>query len=155
MKYVRTVFCLMTLIPLVAGCSVVMPYESEFSCKGGIGGKCVSLDEAYDDSKRDTDGPLIQSAANTTKAAIERPGNGLTDQEEKAHSSYKQSLFQRLDGLLKEPSTPIVAPPQVMRVLLLPYKGEGNELYMLRYVYFFVDEPRWVLGDSLIETGED
>lgn len=155
MKFILTTFCLMALILPFAGCSVMMPYDSEFSCKGGIGGKCVSLDEAYDDSKRNADGPLIQSAAEISRTAVERQGNRLTDQEEKAHSSYKQALFQRLDGLLKEPSTPIVAPPQVMRVLLLPYKGEGNELYMLRYVYFFVDEPRWVLGDSLIETGED
>jgi len=42
-----------------------------------------------------------------------------------------------------------------MRVLLLPYKGEGNELFMLRHVYFFVDEPRWVLGDSLLAIDEE
>jgi len=81
--------------------------------------------------------------------------DGLASGEESAHVSYKQSLFKRFDDLLQEPATPVVAPPQVMRVLLLPYKGDGNELYMLRHVYFFVDEPRWVLGDSLIALEEE
>ena len=75
--------------------------------------------------------------------------------EDGAEVSYKQSLFKKFDGLLREPTTPVVAAPQVMRVLLLPYKGAGNDLYMMRFVYFFVDEPRWVLGDSIIDNGEE
>ena len=79
------------------------------------------------------------------------PGAG----EEAAHSQYKESLYKRLDSLVREPKAPMVAPAQVMRVLLLPYKGEGNELYMLRHVYFFVDDPKWVVNDSAVATDEE
>jgi len=75
--------------------------------------------------------------------------------EERNYNQYRSSLFDKFNGLLKEPKTPIVAPPKVMRVLLLPYTGQENEFYMLRYVYFFVDKPRWILGDSVTADGED
>jgi conjugal transfer pilus assembly protein TraV len=48
----------------------------------------------------------------------------------------------------------VVVPPQVMRVLILPYTGDERELYMYRYVYMFVDEPRWLLKNPLSESGE-
>ncbi len=75
--------------------------------------------------------------------------------EEKNYNRYRSALYDKFSGLLKEPQTPIVAPPKVMRVLLLPYTGQENEFYMLRYVYFFVDKPRWILGDSVTAEGED
>ena len=81
------------------------------------------------------------------------PVNG--NNEEKSFNRYRSALYDKFSGLLKEPKTPIVAPPKVMRVLLLPYTGQENEFYMLRYVYFFVDKPRWILGDSVIADGED
>jgi conjugal transfer pilus assembly protein TraV len=75
--------------------------------------------------------------------------------EERNYNQYRSALFDKFSGLLKEPKTPIVAPPKVMRVLLLPYTGQENEFYMLRYVYFFVDKPHWILGDSVTADGED
>jgi conjugal transfer pilus assembly protein TraV len=42
-----------------------------------------------------------------------------------------------------------------MRVLLLPYKGEGGELFMPRYVYFMADDPRWIMGGYLKEGVAD
>ena len=42
-----------------------------------------------------------------------------------------------------------------MRVLLLPYTGQENEFYMMRYVYFFVDNARWILGDSVTSNDEE
>jgi len=36
--------------------------------------------------------------------------------------------------------------------LILPYPGDDHELYMPRYVFMFVDEPRWLLGDYLREA---
>jgi len=75
--------------------------------------------------------------------------------EERNYNQYRSALFDKFSDLLKEPKTPIVAPPKVMRVLFLPYTGQENEFYMLRYVYFFVDKPRWILGDSVTAIGED
>jgi conjugal transfer pilus assembly protein TraV len=52
---------------------------------------------------------------------------------------------------VKEPRTPLVAPPEVLRVWLLPYEGEGGELFMERHVYIMVQRPRWVLGTYLTD----
>jgi conjugal transfer pilus assembly protein TraV len=56
--------------------------------------------------------------------------------------------------MLKAPNTPLIAPPQVMRVLVLPYKGDMNELYMMRYIYLLIDDPKWVVGNYLIDAEE-
>jgi len=142
---------LLLLSAISAGCSTLGVYESEFSCPQTYNGRCISLQGAYDLALEGKDNPPKEAA----KQEEQKELAPLPNPEEAAHTSYKESLYKRFDGLLKEPSTPMVAPPQVMRVLLLPYKGEGNELFMLRYVYFFVDEPRWVLGDSLIDNEEE
>jgi len=150
------------LTATLAGCGGFGVYESEFSCPNSYNGRCVSVSSAYELAHKGQDGPEYDPAVQKEKGAKspEEKGEKKDKQpaasgEEAAHVSYKESLFKRFDGLLREPATPVVAPPQVMRVLLLPYKGEGNELFMLRHVYFFVDEPRWVLGDSLLAIDEE
>jgi conjugal transfer pilus assembly protein TraV len=84
---------------------------------------------AYDESRQQMD---------PAKAAI-LPTNG-----EKA---YQEGVYKKLAGLLEEPKTPLIAPPKVMRVLLLPYKND-RDLYMYRYAYFVVDDFRWVLDGN-------
>ncbi len=166
----------------LCGCSMINPYQSEFSCPDTFKGKCASLREVYleDASGRETadkatpkhdctatssDGeehPVTTcgsgspSSAGTGLAAV--PPSSATESgspEETSFNRYRTSLYDRFSSLLKEPRTPVVAPPKVMRVLLLPYTGQENEFYMLRYVYFFVDKPRWVLGDSVVADGEE
>ena len=75
--------------------------------------------------------------------------------ETQNYNRYRSALYDKFGNLLKEPKTPIVAPPKTMRVLLLPYTGQENEFYMMRYVYFFVDNARWVLGDSVTSNDEE
>ena len=41
----------------------------------------------------------------------------------------------------------MLEPPKIMRVLMLPYKGENDELFMTRYVYLKLKESGWVLTD--------
>lgn len=164
---------------------MINPYQSEFSCPDTFKGKCASVREVYlEDAsgaakeKPDTQaakprctstysdakgggivttcsGPLPSEAANgtavNTPESIPVPGNT----EEKNFNRYRSALYDKFSGLLKEPQTPVVAPPKVMRVLLLPYTGQDNEFYMLRYVYFFVDKPRWILGHSVTADGEE
>ena len=169
----------------LCGCSMINPYQSEFSCPDTFKGKCASVREVY---MEDADGSPQNKAANTpvkprcettyndtesggqvTTCSDPRPaemGKGAAgnatlaapvagNPEERSYNQYRSSLFDKFNGLLKEPKTPIVSPPKVMRVLLLPYTGQENEFYMLRYVYFFVDKPRWILGDSVVADGED
>ncbi len=146
---------LLALAALAAGCSTVGIYDSEFSCPASYNGRCVSLPEAHRLANQGQDN--AQSDPSVIKAKKDEDGEDgeatplkivAPNGTEVAQSKYKESLYKRLDSLVREPKAPIVAPAQVMRVLLLPYKGEGNELYMLRHVYFFVDDPKWVVSDT-------
>ncbi|HEY6874237.1 MAG TPA: type IV conjugative transfer system lipoprotein TraV [Geobacteraceae bacterium] len=169
----------------MCGCSMINPYQSEFSCPDTFKGKCASVREVYMEdaaggAKDNAEHAPVKSRCTSTYNGMEgggmettcsEPSPGETDKvaartlapatpltgniEEKNYNQYRSALYDKFNGLLKEPQTPIVAPPKVMRVLLLPYTGQENEFYMLRYVYFFVDKPRWILGDSVTADGED
>mgnify|MGYP003585287506 CR=1 FL=1 len=153
---------------LVSGCALLNPYESSFSCPESYNGKCVSVQTAYSESSggiakakntavdqsHENCGPESENPGACTESSKESTGADLQSKENGALTKYRTALFDKFTGLLKEPVTPVVAPPKTMRVLLLPYTGQDNEFYMLRYVYFFVDEPRWLLGDS-VSSGEE
>lgn len=163
---------LMASVSLLSGCAVLSPYESEFPCPAVYKGKCISVKGAYAESRQGVDGgvndPVLSDCeedegnpgkcAGKKNAGVKRSASNTTaptdDPEEmtvesRNYNAYKASLYQRFNSLIREPVMPVVAPPKTMRVLLLPYKGQEGEFYMLRHVYFFVDEPRWILGDSV------
>ncbi len=52
-----------------------------------------------------------------------------------------------LAELLQEEKKPLLQPPKILRVLLLPYKGEDEELFMSRYVYLKIEDSKWILTD--------
>ncbi len=137
-----------------SGCSMVgnalNPYKSEFSCPLSDQGLCIGLPEAYDKAIDDSNTMVQQSGKKKRSQPSGAPGRAGA-----AATVYEKAAYQKLAGLLKEPVTPIVAPPKVMRVLLLPYKSGENDLYMLRYAFFFVDDPKWVLGEYLSEEGAE
>lgn len=181
----KKALCTIVAFGILCGCSMINPYQSDFSCPDTFKGKCASVREVYMEDaagspKDKADNTAAKPRCTTTYSGIE--GEGLvtacsdplpadTDKivagtsslatsvtgntEETSYNRYRSALYDKFNGLLKEPQTPIVAPPKVMRVLLLPYTGQENEFYMLRYVYFFVDKPRWILGDTVIANGED
>lgn len=124
----KRLILLLGLVLLLTGCSVLNPYEEDFKCPRTDEGECVDVETAYNESR----GSIGQPA-----------GAASTD--------YEQALYDRMTDLLHAPSTPVVVPPKIMRVLMLPYEGEDSELYMLRYAYIFVDRPRWMLTDPLKE----
>ncbi len=128
-------------IALLTACNTVgntiNPYKSNFNCPYKESGRCISMTGAYDESRAEKIQPMDQAKAALT------PTNG-----EKA---YQEGVYKKLAGLLDEPKTPLIAPPKVMRVLLLPYKND-RDLYMYRYAYFVVDDFRWVLdGNPALE----
>ena len=137
-----------------SGCSILNPYKSEFTCPQKENGKCVGVDIAYDESlKKGTDGannpePIQKTSSKPEKAVGEK-------QNRRSDLLYQDEVYRKLTDLLRQPVTPLVAPPRVMRVLLLPYKGEGGELFMPRYVYFMADDPRWIMGGYLQEGAGD
>lgn len=135
---------------LLCGCSTVLnPYRSSFNCPETENGKCVSVQSAY----RESLNPLVKGDGDgCPDCGKEKPADTAASAEEQ---EYRAALLSRLTGLLREPETPMVAPPQVLRVLLMPYKGDGGELFMPRYAYFFVDRPSWILDGYLVEKGDD
>jgi len=150
------------------GCALLNPYESSFSCPESYNGKCVSVQTAYSESSgsaveakdaaadpsHENCGPESENPGACTESRMESAAANPPSKENGALTKYRAALFDKFTVLLKEPVTPVVAPPKTMRVLLLPYTGQDNEFYMLRYVYFFVDEPRWLLGDT-VSSGEE
>jgi conjugal transfer pilus assembly protein TraV len=134
----------------LCGCSTLLnPYQSGFNCPETENGKCVSVQTAY----RESLNPLVKSEGESClDCGKSTPEEMAASPEEKG---YRAALLNRITGLLKEPETPMVAPPRVMRVLLLPYKGDGGELFMPRYAYLFVDSPTWILDGYLVEKGDD
>lgn len=135
---------------LLCGCSTVLnPYQSSFNCPETENGKCVSVQTAY----RQSLNPLVKGAGGDCPDC----GKGTPEEINAAsgEKDYRAALLSRLTGLLRAPETPLVAPPRVMRVLILPYKGDGGELFMPRYAYLFLEGPSWILGGYLAEKGDD
>ncbi len=134
---------------VASGCSTVgeaiNPYGSSFNCKMTENGKCTSMTGAYHESLQ----PVEPKNDGKKKGKTGDPKG--TDA---AEAAYQGSLYRKLSGLLEEPETPMIAPPKVMRVLLLPYKGTDKELFMYRYAYFLVDDYSWVLGDNVVTGGK-
>lgn len=136
-----------------AGCSSIgkamNPFESEFSCSGGKGedaGTCSSMQEAYAAAIKDgeKDPPAEQPATNGSEGM-------KTISVVEARDSYRTATYQKLTKLIKAPVTPMVAPPTVLRILILPYQDEDNGLNLMRYSFIMADKPRWILGNYLEE----
>jgi conjugal transfer pilus assembly protein TraV len=129
-----------------AGCaSVFNPYQEEYQCPDTYKGKCVSMKTAYDESiegvKYDNNGgkknPLIKSK--------DRDPDSARDE-------YQKRLFKKLSDIIEEPQVPVVIPPKVLRVLILSYTNNDNDMYGHRYVYILAQEPKWVF--SAFKEGE-
>ena len=128
----RLCICLLALT-LVSGCAsvkdAVNPYEENFKCRAKDSeGKCVDTPSAYKEARL----PDNQGMESSTS----------TSQIEAQNSRYKM-----LTDLLEAPETPVLNPPRILRVLLLPYKGENNELFMTRYAYLEIEPSQWVLTE--------
>jgi len=105
---------------------VVNPYEEDFKCKAGEDtGKCVDTSTAYKEARF----PRIDPGMT---------GEGLNEHDQR---------YQMVAGLLEEPRKPLLQPPKILRVLLLPYEGEGQELFMTRYAYVKVEDSNWILSE--------
>lgn len=73
----------------------------------------------------------------------------------KPETAYRDASLAKAAKLLKEPVTPIVIPPLVMRILIAPRRGADGELNMAQFSYVMVDKPRWAMGDYLTELPEE
>jgi conjugal transfer pilus assembly protein TraV len=134
------------------------PFGSEFACKDNPQGKCVSTQAAYDESRG-------RGIAKETVKDKEGDGECCLDVKKNdtgaktpvvpaapGEISYREASMAKMAKLLKSPTTPMVVPPTVMRVLVLPYQGDDDDLLMPRYVYFMTEKAKWIVGDYLVRT---
>ena len=143
----KLILCFALAIAL-SGCGgIVNPYDSSFSCPHFQDGKCVSVETAYKESTGDKGYHDLWSEGGQPRSnQLRRDQTGHINASEE--DLYRSALFGRLNGLLNSPTPPMVVAPQVMRVLILPYTGRDNELYMQRYVYMFLGGPGWLLKNA-------
>ncbi len=133
MKHCK-IFILLTMAAiLLSACGTmkdaINPYNENFKCRAPEDdGECIDTPTAYKKARY----PEIVSD--------EYPVNGL--QQEVLDNRYKI-----LAELLQEPKKPMLQPPKILRVLLLPYKGENEELFMTRYIYVKIEDSKWILTD--------
>lgn len=155
-----------------SGCSaIVSPYNGEFQCPDTDKGKCASVQTAY---KESMDNPLVKTDPGSpaeTEGKSDKPpcetcgegshqlyqGKAMRSPTEPVHLPdtpasrdpeyrYQDALYRKLASLIRQPSTPVVVPPDVVRVLILSYTGSDNELFSYRYVYFFATDPKWIIS---------
>lgn len=144
MKSIKPILAVCAAALLLGGCgSVLNPYHEEFSCKAPAeGGACVDTMTAYADAQ------ATEAKDNLPPRPSITLGTGTQADPATARAVYEDRYYRRLAGLLDEPQVPLIEPPKIMRVLLMPYKGEGGELFMPRYSFVQVAEARWVLGEN-------
>jgi len=136
-----------------SGCTaLVSPYNSEFQCPTMDKGKCVSVKTAYDESVdnplvRDGDPPCKDCDNDKKKDSIQ-PSPELAPANQGPKSDFQNAMYQRLASLISQPTPPLVAPSEVMRVLILSYTGSDNNLFSFRYVYFFATDPKWIFSTT-------
>ncbi len=148
------IFISLFLTVLVSGCSLILPYEDEFQCTLEANtGKCVDVDGAYQESIG-TKKPAPYAGKEEEENTEEKEkGSAVTEPAPSNISDYENEQYKVLTGLLREPETPIVRNPKVVRTLILSYPAEGREdrLYMPRYVYSIEKNPQFVFGQYQLQ----
>ncbi len=116
---------------LLTGCGPALnPYNENFKCKATNNeGECIDTPTAY---KKARYPEVVQDESSSASG----PENEVQD-----------NRYRVLAGLLQEEKKPILQPPKILRVLLLPYKGENEELFMTRYIYVKIENSDWILTD--------
>ena len=128
----KQLLAVIVILFCVSGCAqvkdAVNPYEENFRCKvKDSEGQCLDTPMAYNEARL----PDGQEGETNNASQIEAQNN----------------RYKALTDLLEAPETPVLNPPKVLRVLLLPYKGENNELFMTRYAYLEIEPAQWVLTE--------
>ncbi len=111
----------------------VNPYNENFKCRArDDAGECIDTPTAYKKARYPEPAPAPGEEA--------EPATGITQE-------IQDNRYRLVAGLLQEQKKPLLQPPKILRVLLLPYKGEGDELFMSRYVYVKIEDSKWILTD--------
>jgi conjugal transfer pilus assembly protein TraV len=131
---------------------VVNPYDEQFHCRAkDTEGNCVDTPTAYQDARYPQ--PAIEEDPVKTDGKVYLFGSAISEGQPipappiSAKDAAKASQYKSIADLLDNPEAPLLKPPKILRILILPYKGEKNELFMTRYAYLEVEKASWVLTD--------
>jgi conjugal transfer pilus assembly protein TraV len=133
MRHYKNIILVAIASGMLSACGPIQksinPYNEDFKCK------------AVDDDGECIDTPTAYKKARYPEVVSDEidPANGLHD--------VQDQRYKILAKLLQEGKKPILQPPKILRVLLLPYKGENEELFMTRYIYVKIEDADWVLTD--------
>lgn len=147
------------MLLFTTGCaSVFNPYDSEFQCPDTDKGRCVGIPKAYemsvsgDDPENANDSESKSPGDNHSLTRAQRPSGNSEDGTEHRTADikydYLNKKYEKMAALIGKPATPLVVPPDVVRVLILSYTGNDNNLFGYRYVYFFATEPGWIMSSG-------
>ena len=135
MKHYKGLLLMAMASILFAACAplqnAINPYEEDFKCKAKDDtGECIDTLTAYKKARYPNLEPDNES----------EPANDLIHE-------VQNNRYRILAGLLQEEKKPMLQPPKILRVLMLPYKGENEELFMSRYIYVKIKDSQWILTD--------
>ena len=162
-----TRLALLPMLCLLSSCatvgSIMAPYAEDFSCKNSDHGQCIDPHGAYADAvngrpARSDPAHMREPGRRMRDARGDLTPQGSTDRKQNdraasAFSTYRDSVYRELQGLIDAPVTPMLKAPRTVRTLILPYadRQRPERLYMPRYVYSVLDAPSWVVGDYLVD----
>jgi conjugal transfer pilus assembly protein TraV len=120
------------LLVFLPGCAPVLnPYNENFKCQTKDDtGKCMDTPTAYQKARY----PATEQEV-------------ASEHAETAQIELLDNRYRIIAELLQEETKPLLQPPKILRILLLPYRGEDEELFMSRYVYLKIEDSQWVLTD--------
>jgi len=143
MKHYKSLLILMSAAVAFSACTplqdAINPYEENFKCRASDDeGKCIDTPTAYKEA-RYPDPEVDMAIDGDPNAQL----NGMNIKK----LTVQDQRYKTLTGLLEQPKKPLLQPPKILRVLLLPYNGENEELFMTRYVYVKIEDSKWILTD--------
>lgn len=151
-------FGLSTIAFTLSSCSLLAPFDSKFQCERSRDfGKCTDVQGAYTDAlggQVDPEHPIEEpNTAKDKKHKTESVDIARTREDDAVGRSnlnrYKAAEYAEMAGLIEKPITPVIAPPKVLRTLVVAYATPEKTLFLPRYVYYFVSEGNFVMGDYL------
>ncbi|GHG07082.1 TraV family lipoprotein [Thalassotalea marina] len=157
----RTLAFTFWLVAFVAmsGCSSLIPYEEEFGCKRSNNmGKCISTEEAYKEMttggdaapyakpaslKDDDESDHAQTSAKGDSQNIKKPNIGYVQ--------YLDANYKETAKLLNSSITPVISTGDTIKIVLVPNQINEKMLLSERTLYLIVENPKFIMGDYLIE----
>ena len=148
---------LLMLVTLTSGCSM-LPYENDFSCRMKDNyGKCISVAGAYQEAVTGESVASPMQPASKQNSIFNKKRRQVIGASKNAvfanatHGSSEDTAYKKISGLIDSPQTPMLQPAKTIRTLVVSYSPSSKKdtLYMPRYVYTAIQDPKWVVAQHI------